>query len=200
MRVTRVEQQERTHALLLDAGLRVFLRRGFLAATVEEIAADAGFTRGAVYKHFGGKEGLWQAISAARAEALLAGLRTALERVGSRAELVALLNPGAFTRDEDARRFTVVGAEYLAAIAGQPSHAAALAALQHHHDAEVTALLRHHCARLRVRPAVPLEHLVVAWGAMGGGLALLHAVDPATDVAGIAAGVIDALFLDLDGA
>jgi len=194
--VTRAQQQERTHQMLLDAGREVFLRRGFLATTVEEVAVAAGFTRGAVYKHFGGKEGLWQAVSDARAGALLAGLRTAIERVTCHAELVALLNPGGFVHDEDARRWTVVAAEFLAAIAGQPEHAAALAALQRRVDAEVAALLARHCARLRIRPAVPLPHLVVAWGAMGGGLALIHAMDPTTDVAAIAAGVVAVLFVD----
>ena len=89
--------------------------------------------------------------------------------------------------------------EFLVAVSGQAEHAAALAALQRRVDAEVAALLARHCARLRVRPAVPLAELVVAWGAMGGGLALLHALDPATDVAGIAAGVMAVLFVDESG-
>jgi AcrR family transcriptional regulator len=193
-RLTRVQQQERTHEQLLDAGRSVFLRRGFLAATVEEIAAEAGYTRGAVYKHFGGKEGMWQAIIDARADVLLRGLRDALDRATCHEELVAALNPSGFVHDHEAARWTVVSAEFLAAIAAQPQHAAALVALQRRLDEAVVALLTRHCHRLRIRPAVPLPQLVVAWGALGGGLALLHAVDPATEVATIAASVLAVLF------
>ena len=189
-RLTRVQQQQRTHEQLLDAGLAVLLRRGYLSATVEEIAAEAGFTRGAVYKHFGGKEGLWQAIVDARAGALLDGLRAALDRAGSRAELLEVLNPAAFVRDPAAARWTVVSAEHLAAVAGRSAHQAAT---QRRLDEAVAADLDRHCRRLGIRPAVPLEQFVVAWSALGGGLALLHAVDPSTDVATVAAGVLAAL-------
>ena len=93
-RLTRAEPQQRTHEHLLDAGRQVFLRRGFLAATVEEIAADAGYTRGAVYKHFGGKEGLWLAIIEADAATHLRQLRNALAQATDRDDLIAALTPG----------------------------------------------------------------------------------------------------------
>jgi AcrR family transcriptional regulator len=191
-RLTRAQQQVRTHEQLLAAGLAVFLRRGFLAATVEEIAADAGFTRGAVYKHFGGKEGLWQAIVDAHADAHLHALRAALDQATSRDELLRVLNPVAYVH-ETAARWTAVAAEHLAAIAGRPEHTAALAATQRRLDETVAADLDRHCRRLGIRPAMPLPQLVVAWGALGGGLALLHAVDPGTDVATVAAGVLAVL-------
>lgn len=47
-RLTRPEQQRQTHERLLAAGRSVLVKRGCLAATVEEIAAEAGYTRGAV--------------------------------------------------------------------------------------------------------------------------------------------------------
>jgi AcrR family transcriptional regulator len=47
---------------LLEAAERVFSRRGFHAATVEEIADDAGFSTGALYSNFAGKEELFLAL------------------------------------------------------------------------------------------------------------------------------------------
>ncbi|UWZ59914.1 TetR family transcriptional regulator [Dactylosporangium aurantiacum] len=190
--MTRAQRQDRTHEQLLEAGVAVFLRRGFLAATVEEIAAEAGYTRGAVYKHFGGKEGLWQAIVDAHADTHLHGLRAALDRATSREELLAVLNPAVYVQ-RTATRWTAVSAEYLAAVAGRPEHAAALAATQRRLDETVAADLDRHCRRLGIRPALPLRDLVVAWGALGGGLALLHAADPATAVGEVAAGVLAVL-------
>ena len=61
-RPTRAEKQIQTRAQLIDAGARVFARRGFQAATVEEIAEHAGYSHGAVYSNFSGKEGLFLAV------------------------------------------------------------------------------------------------------------------------------------------
>ena len=60
-RTTRRERQERTREELLDAASRVFARRGFSDASLEEIASEAGYTTGAVYSNFAGKEGLFRA-------------------------------------------------------------------------------------------------------------------------------------------
>jgi len=61
-RLTRQQTKERTHQELLDAAARVFSRRGFAGASVEEIAEDAGYTTGALYAHFAGKEDLFLAL------------------------------------------------------------------------------------------------------------------------------------------
>lgn len=193
VRLTRAQQQERTHQRLLDAGRAVFVRRGFLAATVEEVAAEAGYTRGAVYKHFGGKEGLWRAITAGFAESHLASLRAALADATSRPGLIEALLPTAFLADPDMSRWVVASAEYLAAIAGQPTLAAPAVATQHHHETEVAALLVEHCTRLDIVPAVPIPELVTTIGALGSGLALRHAVDPGTDLPTLATTILTAL-------
>lgn len=61
MRRTK-EEAERTRKQLLDAGARVFGRKGYTAARLSDIASEAGVTRGAVYWHFGSKKGLMFAI------------------------------------------------------------------------------------------------------------------------------------------
>jgi AcrR family transcriptional regulator len=58
-RLTRAEKQARTRSALIDAAQTVFLRRGFTGASVEEITAEAGFTRGAFYSNFESKEELF---------------------------------------------------------------------------------------------------------------------------------------------
>ncbi|MGH8876375.1 MAG: TetR/AcrR family transcriptional regulator [Stackebrandtia sp.] len=192
-RLTRAQQLERTHQRLLDAGWSVFARRGYLATTVEEIAAAAGYTRGAVYKHFGGKEGLWQAITDARTEAHLRVLRDALERAGNRDELVAALAMSGNT-DEDATRWSVVSAEFLAAAVAQPERAGAAVDAQRRREGEIATVLVRHCDRLGIRPAVPLLQAVIALGALGGGLSLRAVVDPGVDAAAVASVVVAAVF------
>jgi AcrR family transcriptional regulator len=58
-RLSRKEKQAETRRLLLDAAERVFLRRGLQGSSVEEIAAEAGFTRGAFYSNFNSKDELF---------------------------------------------------------------------------------------------------------------------------------------------
>ncbi len=65
-RLTRSERQAQTRAALLDTAGEVFLARGFAGASVEEITARAGFTRGAFYSNFASKEELLTELLHAR--------------------------------------------------------------------------------------------------------------------------------------
>jgi AcrR family transcriptional regulator len=65
-RLTRKEKQAETRRRLLDAAERVFLRRGLQGSSVEEIAAEAGFTRGAFYSNFNSKDELFVELLHAR--------------------------------------------------------------------------------------------------------------------------------------
>ena len=61
--VKRQHQQAKTRAELLEAAARIFARRGYHGATLEEIAAEAGLTTGAIYSNFAGKEALFLALA-----------------------------------------------------------------------------------------------------------------------------------------
>src|SRR3569832_688172 len=67
---TRAETQARTRQLVLEAAERRFLADGFAATSLDDIARDAGFSKGAVYSNFAGKTDLFFAI----VEAQFAGL------------------------------------------------------------------------------------------------------------------------------
>src|SRR4026208_2057575 len=49
-------------AQLLEVGRAVFAKRGYEAASVEEIADRAKVSKPIVYEHFGGKEGLYAVV------------------------------------------------------------------------------------------------------------------------------------------
>jgi AcrR family transcriptional regulator len=66
MRLTRAERKERTRDELVEAAEAVFLRRGFHGASLDEIAEEAGYTKGAVYSNFDGKDELFMAVLDAR--------------------------------------------------------------------------------------------------------------------------------------
>ncbi|PSR59933.1 MULTISPECIES: TetR/AcrR family transcriptional regulator [Nocardia] len=54
---------EHTRSLLLDAAEAVFAEKGFMSATLDDIARTAGYTKGAIYKHFTAKEDLFLAVN-----------------------------------------------------------------------------------------------------------------------------------------
>ena len=61
-RLSRAEQNDRNRALLLAAARQVFLARGYHAATLEQIADEAGFSKGAVYSRFDSKADMFLAL------------------------------------------------------------------------------------------------------------------------------------------
>ncbi|WP_420110607.1 TetR/AcrR family transcriptional regulator, partial [Pseudactinotalea sp.] len=63
-RLPRAEVRRR----LIDAAAAVFTELGYADATVERIALSAGFTKGAVYSNFGGKQDLFAAVLQERSE------------------------------------------------------------------------------------------------------------------------------------
>ena len=61
-RSRRAERKEETRAELVAAATRVFVERGFHAASLEQMAREAGYSTGAIYWHFGGKDELFLAV------------------------------------------------------------------------------------------------------------------------------------------
>lgn len=57
-RTSREDRRAQTRAALLDAAERLWAERGIRGASLDEIAAAAGMTKGAVYSNFAGKTDL----------------------------------------------------------------------------------------------------------------------------------------------
>lgn len=61
-KLTPERRRQLTRDTLLDAAEEMFVKRGVPGASMEQIAAEAGFSRGAIYAHFGSKEELLLAV------------------------------------------------------------------------------------------------------------------------------------------
>jgi AcrR family transcriptional regulator len=61
-RLTREESKEITRMRLIEAAERLFIRKGFDEASVEEISAAAGYSRGAFYSNFDDKDQVFLAV------------------------------------------------------------------------------------------------------------------------------------------
>jgi AcrR family transcriptional regulator len=80
----RQDQQAVTRAQILDAAERIFAREGFRGASVEAIAEEAGYTHGAIYSNFKGKEDLFLVLVEERIDARLAKVYEAADAELSR--------------------------------------------------------------------------------------------------------------------
>ena len=60
--------QQQTRRRLLAEARRIFLKIGYQATTLDDVAAAAGFTKGAVYWHFPNKRALFLALVAESVE------------------------------------------------------------------------------------------------------------------------------------
>jgi AcrR family transcriptional regulator len=99
---TQVERSGATIGELIDAARRLFGEAGYAPTSIETIADAAGVTKGAVYHHFGSKDGLFEAVFEREQQQLARKLvhkTRAIEapferiRVGNRTFLEALLDP-----------------------------------------------------------------------------------------------------------
>lgn len=102
-RRTQAERTDETTSALVRAAQRLFGQRGYAGTSIEEIAADAGMTKGAAYHHFRGKPDLLRAVFVREQQQAVALLeRLAGEapdpasalRTGFRAFLERCLDPG----------------------------------------------------------------------------------------------------------
>ncbi len=87
---TRGRIRDRTRALLLDAAVRVFARKGAGAAAIHEIAAEAGVSNGTFYNYFRSREELVEAASERLAERFHAEIAVSRAGVSDPAERVAV--------------------------------------------------------------------------------------------------------------
>ena len=179
-RLTRAEQQAETRRALLDAAARVFVERGFVGASVEAIAAEAGYTRGAFYSNFESKEELF-------AELLQQRVYTQYRAVAERASAPRVERPT--LREVGEQLAAMQGAPEgrwlfrlwleLIAHAGRDERFREIAAgFWRANRAQSAAAVAAAYDEMGTSPPVPAEHLASAMIALDIGLAIQRFADP----------------------
>ncbi|MGI5132038.1 TetR/AcrR family transcriptional regulator [Pseudonocardia sp. CA-107938] len=175
-RLTRAESQARTRAELLAVARTRFLRDGYTATSLDQVAEDAGFSRGAVYSNFRNKDELCQAV--------LDGIR--IERAR---EIVEIVQAGSV--DERLRRFEA----WAEAVVGDPGwtrlelefgvQASTDPALRENLAASIDGITRVIAGGVAmfenagdIRPRMPADQIAVALLSLGVGLGVFRSVHP----------------------
>lgn len=97
----RRDPAETGRPLVLRVARRRFLEQGYAAASMADIAADAGVTKAALYYHFPGKDALFTSVFIAEVERLSAGISAIASDDGSLADLLTRIAAYAFQEAGD---------------------------------------------------------------------------------------------------
>jgi AcrR family transcriptional regulator len=190
--LTQEERKAETRTRLLAAAADLFAEHGIDAVSVDAVAEAAGRTSGAVYAHFGSKQGLLLALLDSWQQSFLAVLFAEVAVTDEPIDQLAAVwgNIGKGT-DERVRRWMLLEHELWLRAARDPDVAAILQArnreTQHRSERE----LAWWAAEVGSQPVAAPDQLAVLVKALLNGLAMQQRVDPGsvsddTAVAGLA--------------
>jgi AcrR family transcriptional regulator len=176
--MTREQSRANTRERLLAAARDVFARAGFHGASVEEIASQAGFSTGALYSNFDGKEDLFlvlmereideharEIVAAVRARSSMAERAT-----GGARQWMAMIE-----REPDALLLFMEFWAYGVRDAGvRPKVAARFAQMRE----VLTGLIADGARELGLELTIPAERLAVVIDALADGIARQKLADP----------------------
>ena len=170
-RTVRPERSD-VRARVLDAGRAVFAEVGYQKATLDAIAGRAGFSKGAVYSNFGGKDDLFLALLQHEVAGMRDALALALED-GSLDDDLRLLAATVLAWARDGRA-QLVFAEFRAHAAHEPTLARRTAAVRAELVKTTAEQLAAVVAARGARLTVPASDAAVLLLALVNGLALEH--------------------------
>jgi len=178
-RLSREESRLQTRERLLEAAAEVFSREGFEAASVDEVAEEAGFSKGAVYSNFASKEELFLTLLDRHLEAELKNVTSRFTQSSRDEDAEAGLEERSFTTElEKNRIWNVLSIEFLLYAMRHPSAQQQLAVRYRAARNELAVLLRGMVQSEDGHTGVPVEYLPWALLALGTGLALQAYLEP----------------------
>ena len=126
---TRADRRSRTRAELVAVAARRFSADGYHATSLDAVADEAGFTKGAVYSNFASKEDLFFAVYEQRVDAGVEHARRVLARADTVPEgVLELVAESAARRDHD-DGWLAVFLEFWTHVLRHPEHRARFASL-----------------------------------------------------------------------
>lgn len=173
----RAAERGSTRELILEAATRVFARRGYRDASIEEIAGEAGFSKGALYWNFKSKAELFFALLdrvEQRLRALLALIASAPVDRAATAEF----GRGLLTLLEENRDMVLLFHEYTALAVRDAALAERYAERSALFRAEVARTIEARFEAIEVPLSMPAEDLATAVMSLVIGLSVGLSTEP----------------------
>jgi AcrR family transcriptional regulator len=177
-RLTREESRANTRERLLSAARSAFARSGYHAASVEEIASEAGFSTGALYSNFDGKEDLFLVLMEREIDE---HAREIAEAVRASASVAERAQGGArqwMSTIEREPELLLLFMEFWAYGVRDPAMRPKVAARFAQMREVLTGLIADAVREFELELAIPAEQLAVAIDALADGIARQKLADP----------------------
>jgi AcrR family transcriptional regulator len=175
--LTPQRRRAMTRQHLLDAAEIVFTRNGFHGSSLDEVAATAGFTKGAVYSNFKSKDDLFLALLDDREERQAAAFQSELES-GPRPQSEGLPRIKGLISEGWSGDWGILYLEFVLYAARNPEARSKLAASARKVHETVQRMLDREYARSGATPRLPTRDLTTIALALFNGLGIDHIVDP----------------------
>ena len=177
-RLTREEKKAQTRERLLDAASKVFARKGFAATSLDEVAEEAGVTKGAVYSNFSSKEDLVNTVLDERLEQRFRELAHEAPE-GSTLEADAVRASERYgSVIEEERDAVLLGLEFAIYAVRNPDFRDDFIAYHRNAQAEIARLIEERLKAGGNELRVPPNELASLFNAITNGVALERLMDP----------------------
>ena len=174
---TRDEKKARTRRRLLDAAAEVFAHRGFAATSLDEVAEVAGFSKGAVYSNFAGKEDLFLSVLDEHVTRQMLDIRGEIDVTLTAGEQVMEAGQRFMDLFQRERAWYLLSFEFLVYAARNPEFQVEFAARQRAQREAVVAMLEENAAAMEIPMSLPPERMAVALEALANGIAFAKLAD-----------------------
>ncbi len=191
MRPTRAQ----TRARVLTAAGDVFAKRGYDRASLDDVAAAAGLTKGAVYSSFASKDELFYALMQERIGERLALAARAVERQATVDDITRDAGGGLAELISTQADWHLLFIEFWARAVRDPDLQEEFARNRRSARALIARFLEERATEAELDLPAPAEQLAIAVLALSNGIAIEHLADPDTVKPSIF-GVILGLLLD----
>lgn len=178
---TRAARQARTRERLVDVARDLFLADGYAGTSLDKVAVAAGFSKGAVYSNFSGKEELCMAVLDTIHEEQIEGVVAAFT---ADTDLEGRIDAfAAWVREKLGKpRWTALEVEFAAVARQSPWVAAELVSRHRQLVAASADLIERVVADAGLRLDLPARKAATALLSLGIGLGAMRSLDAELDV------------------
>jgi AcrR family transcriptional regulator len=172
--------REQTRARLLAAAGTVFAERGYDRASLEDVAAAAGLTKGAVYSSFASKDEMFYALMSERIGERLQLVTTAIQRETSAEDVTREAAGGLAELMGSQADWHLLFIEFWARAVRSPQLREEFARHRRAAREVIARFLEQQADQAGIELPAPAEQLAIAVLALSNGIAIEHLADPDT--------------------
>jgi AcrR family transcriptional regulator len=178
IRLTREQSRDQTRQRLMDAAQSVFVERGLAAASVEDIAEAAGYTRGAFYSNFDSKTELFLDLLRRDHDEIMRGMHEIFEEEGASPADFEERILRYYANIHRSEKSFLLWAEAKLQAARDPKFGARFAEFIRELQQAVASYVERFAQRVGAPLPMPAAQLALGLSALCDGIKFFHTLDP----------------------